>query len=39
MGLGEYTGRGTLEGWQWNLAVDEKVRRLWRRIAVLGKGR
>jgi hypothetical protein len=29
---------GTLEGWQWNLAVDERVRWPWRCIAVPGEG-
>jgi hypothetical protein len=29
---------GTLEGWQWNLAVNERVRWPWRRIAVPGEG-
>jgi hypothetical protein len=29
---------GTLEGWQWNLAVDERVRRPWWRIAVPDEG-
>jgi hypothetical protein len=29
---------GTLEGWQWNLAIDEKVRRPHRSSGIPGEG-